>query len=1233
MPSSNKYLTRTISLIVLFISISCMAFAQDIIEPAKNTDWIRTLLAAAQNPLYKDDEKRQQLWYSVWGMFPDAASRQEMAWELADNIWSRSWDINNWQELGSRYTLMCGGTYGVPDEIKKLSDAIKDEASLMPLRAAYLKTKRYEALVARMKGSTPESLRKAIISLGAQNQLAPAAFANYIQQLDRLDKEFAQMVKSPVAESKQVEDALIEAYIKLQRQALLQNKLFDFEKLVFVRRFNYTSSHYYTDYIDGCGKYGGNLCTLSLKDGKVTELVPSLTGGIFGHFDLSYDAQKIVFAWKSDGRNGFRLYEVKVDGTGLRQLTFPPDNEAELQRKYCLGGYHHGTDDKDPCYLPDGGICFASTRCQYGILCDAPDNFTTTDLYRIDADGGNMEQLSQGAVSEATPCVTNDGRIMYTRWEYVDKGASAVKCLWVMRTDGSGSSEIFGNDINLPPTFINGRPIPGDNNAFVVVGAPHYGALRVGTIIRLDTTKDIRTREPMTYITPIDVRGEGGWCVLKNGQWVNADKGPVYAEPFPLSASTFLVAYDPDKNAWDSIAYELSLLDEFGNNVRIYKDPEMSAWQPMPLKARPKPIITKAARNPELAKKNMAAVVVTDIYRGMEGVKRGEVKYIRINEQMGRPWAARRYWQERASDQQHASISMRANLGLKVQIGIAPVEKDGSAYFLVPADRNIFMQALDENFMEVQRERTFVDYKPGETRSCVGCHERTRETSPTTAAITPIALRREPSTPGPQPGEISGKRPLYYVTDVQPTFDKHCISCHGSDAPKGDLNLSGEMTDLFNVSYEQIINKGLIKNVGEIYPKCDNINYLPPKSLGSHVSALTQILLKGHYDCKLSREEMIRLCTWVDTNGQFYGSYYGRKGLAYKDMPDFRPIPTYEMAVSKEVSPGLDTWTTPEQREQDKQSTAKAAAARLARKNPTKAAAPATAPTNESIITGKIKHPILITDHSGGGPKSGGTKLRIFSKDGDVQWEYPTAGDTHDIWALPSGNILFSSGGAVTEITRAKQIVWQFKKDAYLTACQRLANGNTLVGVNADNQLLEVDKSEKVVKTVQLYTTCPDKAHQFRLARKLANGNYLAAHEGEGVVREYDPNGKPIKEFKVPRTPYAVVRLKNGNTLVSCGDACQVIEFDPAAKIVWQLTSEDIAPMRLQWTAGVQRLPNGNTVITCWGSYSPTTPQVLEVTRDKKIVWTFSSPSLIGATNNIVLMDVPGDCTKFEVLR
>jgi len=228
----------------------------------------------------------------------------------------------------------------------------------------------------------------------------------------------------------------IEERIAMLQEEMMENRArlreeLGVDEVLFIKRVPYTASHYYTEYLDSRWTPGGGIFVLSLKDGSIRQLAASLKGGIFGRMDLSFDARKVVFDWKRSADEGYRIYEVGLDGTRLRQVLPAPGNEAGLVEKYRYG-YHNGTDDMHPCYLPDGGFAFISTRCQYSTLCHGGDVFTTTVLYRMDGNGGNVRQLSHGALSEATPSILPDGRIMYMRWEYVNKGAVSAKCLWAM---------------------------------------------------------------------------------------------------------------------------------------------------------------------------------------------------------------------------------------------------------------------------------------------------------------------------------------------------------------------------------------------------------------------------------------------------------------------------------------------------------------------------------------------------------------------------------------------------------------------------------------------------------------------------------------------------------------------------------------------------------------------------------------------------------------------------------
>lgn len=694
-------------------------------------------------------------------------------------------------------------------------------------------------------------------------------------------------------------------------------------ELVFVRRYTLSADHVYTEHVNSRWMPGGGLCILDLQTGDVRELIPEFTRtGVVNRFDVSFDAQRIVFDFKPSAREGYRLYEVNVDGTGLRQLTEPDENAPRP------------TDDMQPCYLPDGGIAFVTTRCQYGVLCAAGDQFTVTNMYRIEADGSQMRPLSNSPLNEQSPVMLPDGRILYHRWEYLDKPAGNIKSLWAMNPDGSGSVEVYGNSIAFPETLIYGRPIPGARGKIVLLGASHCCPNNaMGTVIQIDMRDDLRSPDTMHFITPdIHALGHNGFHFLgDDGQWVydrQGKMGRLFKDPFPISEDLFIVSRKPPGLDWSTpTGYELELLDGKGQTQPLYEDPTVSLWHPFALNPRPVPPLVRMTQVETLAEQELAACMVTDVYRGMEDVPRGAVKYLRVLEQLGRPWSARKSWNDRRGHA-HSAIG-DGTLGLKVQHGIVPVEEDGSAHFVVPAMRAIYFQALDENFMAVQTERTYVNYMPGEVRSCVGCHETSNVSVPPSDGI-PLASLRSPSVPGPQPGEVQAGRVFDYERQIQPIWDRHCIECHNDQIAEADLNLLGTPDGLFSVSYHQLLarsddSKQLLgfrsaRNEDAAWLGQDACGYLPPYTFGALTSPLAAMLTDGnvtmrdqrlqryaehlrqsHPDIRLTREEQIQVTNWLDVNVPFHPSYWGRLNAEHLGHPNYRPQVTLTEAQMREL--------------------------------------------------------------------------------------------------------------------------------------------------------------------------------------------------------------------------------------------------------------------------------------------------------------------------------------------
>ncbi len=858
---------------------------------------------------------------AIWALLEHDFPRTQN--QLLDSV-SSSWFEPHAGWLANRCTEL------EEELISQLATALGDSGQVLRIRLSGLQTQHVDRHDPRWLDLcvTAAELHSARHSLDALAQAVSELGASYPQRypLAVTTQRISDLREAIVTAAHDQFDpadprsaALLRDLARLKHDALVTtNPLLAGRQLLFIKRHTYDSDHYYDEFIAGLRHFGSQLCLLSIDDGTITELIPECRDGVIDRYDMSFDAQRVLFSYKPPRPEGFRIYELDLQDRSLRQVTHPPADELDRINTFATcsteqlaqqqGRYGHWTDDMHPCYLPDGDIVFTSTRSRRSVLCGGH-GLTVTNLYRTSPDGSNLHQLSQGALSEFCPSVMNDGRVLYNRWEYVDKGAGAVQSLWAMCPDGSRSEEVYGNNITTPGVFNQAHHVPGKNNLIVALGAAHCPG-NIGAIVLIDMLKDKRSPSAMTALTPGSVP-EGNWGLrqYRNGRWITDIHGPWYCDPYPLSDHThaaingrfFLVSCNVDREWNDPAAYGLCLLDVYGNRVPIYDAPDTSCWQARPWAPRPRPpVLTDPPALDVATSEATATMVVADVYQGLPGVPRGAVKYLRVMEQIPRPWSVYLGYQpdDRAPGQMVA-VSLYTHLSVKVLHGVVPVHEDGSAYFTVPADRNIFLQALDKDYMEIQRMRTFVNFQPGERRSCIGCHEP-RSQAPLNRPL--LALQNPPNHPAPQPGETA-PRPLHYPTDIQPILDTHCTSCHGAEQPDGDLNLTGTMTALFSQSYENMINRDLVGYIQEfIGPKpegADAMGYaesVPPFTYGSHHSKLIQLLHQGHYDVRLSPQERVRLTTWVDANAPYYGSYFGRRNLTHRDDPDFRPVPTLDSA-------------------------------------------------------------------------------------------------------------------------------------------------------------------------------------------------------------------------------------------------------------------------------------------------------------------------------------------------
>ena len=413
--------------------------------------------------------------------------------------------------------------------------------------------------------------------------------------------------------------------------------------------------------------------------------------------------------------------------------------------------------------------------------------------------------------------------------------------------------------------------------------------LGVGTVIRLDINRSIRTRQPMTYLTPT-------WISCKSTATTSgaAGLGPD-AERAALCRTRNRCP--TNSSSWRAIPTSRTTIPRVGavparrvrQRVRIYQDREMSAGSRC--RCVPGPARRSCLR--PLRRHEDAGRVwrMSDV---VPGAGKRAPRHHQVSAGAGdRPAALGRppVLGRRRAYQQHAVVSMNASLHVKRLHGVVPVEADGSALLRSAAEQEPISAGLGRGLPGSAAD---ADLRQSPARRNAGLPRL-----PCRAALGP---RRQGGL-GPPPaaqcaataaGRHVAGRPLHYVTDVQPILDRHCVRCHNPDQADGELDLSGTLTTLFNRSYENLLRKDLVQVFHENDPKTGDAAPVPPYTLGSHASRLVKLLRQGHEDVTLSREEFIRLVTWIDSNSAYYGTYFGRRNLKYRHEPDFRPLPADE---------------------------------------------------------------------------------------------------------------------------------------------------------------------------------------------------------------------------------------------------------------------------------------------------------------------------------------------------
>jgi len=785
----------------------------------------------------------------------------------SDTQWkSSAAEAKGWKEAGfddSKWASARAVSWSGWDRSKlvaKVVSATIDPAKRQALKLALAR----KTLVKRINDKL--ALARKTLALVEKSAKRPKPAA----ELSALGKRIEKALASP----DRLTEAMYDELSLLRRRIIFSHPLLDFDKLLINKRPPTSYSHMSRQYLGRYSRPGPGLAVLESWKEKPKEkllLEGKLPVGSVLHPDLSYDAKNILFSFcdhteRNVNLRTFWLYEIGVDGSGLKQLT------GTVADALVRSGGRRTTliEDWDPCYLPDGGIAFVSTRHQAHIRCQYGGRyFANFVLYRCDADGGNIRRISFNEACDWEPSLLDDGRLVYTRWDYVNRHFSYFQGMWVTRPDGAATALVYKMSSRNPCMTGEPRLIPGSHK-IVSTAMAHHG-YTAGSLIVIDPAKGQEGLKPITRLTPeISFPETEPW-----------PKGGAYCNPYPLSEDLFLVAYTPDNLVGEgrvqkTEAYGIYLLDSLGGREMIYRDENMSCFAPIPLKPRPMPPALPSLVDAKLNQKS-GVFYVGDVYQSTQKIPAGSVKALRV---------VRMYAQtiETPPSRGKAIIDMPKRI-----LGTAPVDKEGRVAFRAPSGQPLLFQLLDENGMCVMSMRSAVYLQPGEVSGCVGCHEPRDNTTRRVVLSKNVKVRDLTPPAGPRyDGGISFPR------TVQPVLDRYCIKCHGLDKTEGKINLLGRMKKVVfpypawpgpnrmvvSDAYESLVNRKGMVSIAQCNFESD---FSKPKDYFAHAGKLAKMLLAGHPDkkgkakAKLDRESFQRVVNWLDQNAICYGDYSWNK--------------------------------------------------------------------------------------------------------------------------------------------------------------------------------------------------------------------------------------------------------------------------------------------------------------------------------------------------------------------
>jgi hypothetical protein len=761
-------------------------------------------------------------------------NRRQMAWERRDGIWDQPWPKGSVQELAQRYAKACKES-ALATEATRLAAQARSQADLQAVRAIYYTAQRLDELPPPEVHEAAElAVADLIATFGAKYAEGPAWLAR-LKALRGELAEAATAARSGAAAAWTAFDILSDEFSDLREKALLANPLLDFQRLLLVRRFaGYGVGHTDNGNEPGQGSNFMHQCGLPSVawDNEIAVLSPVHPDGelrtlhrpgdkrFVGEVDLHWDAKRMLFT-SADDQGRWQVFEIGSNGTGLRQVT---REHPELPL----------VDNYDACYLPSGKVLFSSNATFQGVSCASGNR--VGNLHVAEADGTGTRRLCYDQEHNWYPTVLNDGRVLFTRWEYADFSHLQGRIPLTMNPDGTNQRAIYKINSWFPVAMQMGTPIPGEENRLVFILSGHHGSRRRGYLAIVDPSRSQYETEGILHMMPPGRKGpiRGG----KHDGYAN-ERYPAFIHPQPLSAKYFLVACRPTLDQ----PFGIYLADVFDNLVLVRDDMEYGLYEPIPLRTRRMPPVIPDRVDP--ARKD-ADVYIGNIHHGpgLAGVPRGSVKSLRLY--------ALNYGYPNLS-----GFGGKAGPFDKRRVlGTAPVEPDGSAYFRVPANTPISFQPLDAEGNALQLMRSWYTAMPGERISCMGCHERPADAA---QAAHQAASTRPPSPLQPWRGPARG---MGLKADLLPALQRHCFACH-DQKDKSKPNLADYQT---------------LRQYLHIPPNESGVELQIPGFWHADSSPLVQLIKKGHHGVAPDQELLDRLVTWLDLGAPLYSSWQEQQG-------------------------------------------------------------------------------------------------------------------------------------------------------------------------------------------------------------------------------------------------------------------------------------------------------------------------------------------------------------------